>query len=250
VLSLPHVNIVQDGMLNPKMRFDPRTFQWIGRLREQFQVGVVSKKSGVNSIAGAKSKALIAGATAANSPTALNPRILNLLAGTKFKIVSGYRGTDEIAIAWERGEVDVLTTGWDNIVRRYGDRLKAGLIHPIYVYGTRRVSELGQVPVISEFGRTADETAFLRIYTIGTEIGRALAAPPNVPKERIQMWRMAFEKMLGDPDFQKTTRQGEVWINSLKGEELAAKVADVTALPSEQVTKARQFYDQLQATGR
>ena len=50
------------------------------------------------------------------NPTGLNPRILNALAGTKFKIVTGYKGTGETKIAWERGEVDVMTMGWDFII--------------------------------------------------------------------------------------------------------------------------------------
>ena len=247
VLSLPHLNIVQDGLLNPKMRFDPGKFQWIGRLREQIQVGVASPKSNVRSLADAKSTELIAGGTAANNPSALNARILNALAGTRFKIVTGYKGTHEVSIAWERGEVDVLTVSWDTITRRYSEELKAGIINPLYLYALQRPPELAHVPLIIEFGRNDAERAFLQIYTIGTEIGRSLAAPHGVPKDRVAVWRVAFAKMIDDPEFKAAVSRGNIPMNPLDGETLASTVAKVVALPADTIAKAREFYGQLLA---
>ena len=245
VLSVPHLNIVQDGLLNPKMRFDPGTFQWIGRLQEQQQVGVASSKSNVRSLADAKTREVIAGGVALNNPTALNARILNVLAGTKFKIVTGYKGTREISIAWERGEVDVFTASWDTFTRRYGDQVKQGLIYPLYVYAMQRPLALADVPLITDFGRNEDDKAFLQIYTIGTEIGRSLAAPPGVPKDRVDIWRAAFVKMLDDPEFKHAVSQGSIPINPLDGETLAAMVSKVVTLPVKTVAGARKFYDRL-----
>jgi tripartite-type tricarboxylate transporter receptor subunit TctC len=245
VLSVPHLNIVQDGLLNPKMRFDPGKFQWIGRLREQQQVGVASSRSNVRSLADAKTREVVAGGVAHNNPTALNPRILNVLVGTKFKIVTGYKGTHEISIAWERGEVDVLTTSWDTFTRRYGEQVKQGLINPLYVYAMQRPQELAHVPLITEYGRNEGERAFLQIYTVGTEIGRSLAAPPGVPKERVDVWRAAFVKMLDDPEFKSAVSKGNIPINPLNGETLASLVAKVVTLPIETIDGARKFYDRL-----
>jgi tripartite-type tricarboxylate transporter receptor subunit TctC len=115
VLAMPHVNIVQDGLLNPRAMFDPAKFQWIGRVAGVRQVGVASSRSKARSLEDAKRRELVAGGSGVNNPPGFNPRILNALAGTKFKIVTGYKGTSEVAIAWERGEVDVLTTSWDII---------------------------------------------------------------------------------------------------------------------------------------
>ncbi len=102
--------------MNPRAQFDPARFQWIGRLASVVQVGVASSQSKARSLEDAKRRELIAGASGVTNPTGLNPRILNALAGTKFKIVTGYKGTSEARIAWERGEVDVVTTSWDGII--------------------------------------------------------------------------------------------------------------------------------------
>ena len=250
VLSLPHANIVQDGLLNPKVQFDPSRFQWIGRVTDALQVGVASTQSKARTLEDAKKREIIAGASGINNPTGLNPRILNALAGTKFKIVTGYKGTGETKIAWDRGEVDVMTVGWDYITARYGDQLKAGVIHPLYLYGMRRPPELAEVPSITEFGRTDAEKAFLQIYTIGAEIGRSLALPPGVPAERVAIWRAAFMKMLDDPDFKQAVGKGNLRLDPLDGATLAASVSAVVTLPKETIAQAGAFYERLLAEVR
>jgi tripartite-type tricarboxylate transporter receptor subunit TctC len=250
VVSLPHINIVQDGLLNPNVRFDPRQFQWIGRVAHSVQVGVISSKAKVRSIADARTRELVAGGVGANNSTALNPRILNVMAGTRFKIVSGYKGTGDVMLAWERGEVDVVTTNWDLIVARYGDQVRAGLVHPLYVYATERQPIFPDVPLVTEFGRTDAEKAFLQIYGIAPAIGRALAFPPGVPAERVAMWRTAFTKMLDDPDFKQAVARGGIRLEPLDGPTLAASVAAVVSLPKDRIAQAAAFYERLLAEVR
>jgi tripartite-type tricarboxylate transporter receptor subunit TctC len=247
VLSMPHLNIVQDGLLSSRVQFDPGKFQWIGRIRDQVQVGVASAKSNARSIEDAKTKVLVAGGVGANNPSALNPRIVNVLVGTKFKIVSGYKNTSEVAIAWERGEVDVFTNSWDIIAARVADQLKAGLVHPLYVYALKRPADLRDIPLINEFGRNDAEKAFLEIYSIGTEIGRSLAAPPGMPMDRLDAWRAAFMTMLEDSEFRAAVSKGNLRLDPLAGQQLASMVANVVSLPPDTVAKAREFYDRLLA---
>jgi len=123
--------------------------------------------------------------------------------------------------------------------------LKRGEVHPLYVHAMQRPAELADVPLISEFGRTDEQKAFLQIYTIGTEIGRSLAAPPGMPKQRTAMWRTAFQKMLADSEFKDAARKAHMPINPLTGEELAIKVAAAMALPAAKIEQARSFYKRL-----
>ena len=250
VLSLPHANIVQDGLLNPRAQFDPARFQWIGRMASVCRWAWRRTSPRRASLEDARRRELIAGASGVTNPTGLNPRILNALAGTKFKIVTGYKGTSETRLAWERGEVDVVTTSWDGIAERYGDQLKAGLIHPLYVYSMTRPPELAGVPSITDFGRNDAEKAFLQIYTIGTEIGRSFAFPPGVPAHRVAMWRAAFTKMLDDPEFRRAVAKGNIRLAPLEGATLAASVATVVGLPKDTIAQAAEFYERLLAEVR
>ena len=248
-IIIPQVNIVQEGLLNPNAQFDPRKFQWIGRLTTQVQAGVVSAKSKARSLADAKTRELVAGGYGTTNPTTLNPRILNALAGTKFKIVGGYKGTADVMIAWERGEVDVLTISWDSLIARYANDVMRVAI-PIYLNAVKAPPELAHVPLIADFGRNNSEKAFLQIYSIGAGIGRSLAAPPDVPKERLGMWRVALTKMLDDSEFKAAVRKANIRIEPLEGEALAESVAKVLTLPAETVAEARKFYNSLLADVR
>ena len=109
----------------------------------------------------------------------------------------------------------------------------------------KRPAELSDVPLVMEFARNADEIAFLQIYTVGTEIGRSLAAPPGVPNERVQVWRHAFMKMLESSEFKEALMKGNVRLDPLDGGTLASRIAEVANLPAETIVRAREFYDHL-----
>src|SRR5215475_5438976 len=244
VLIVPGVNIIQEGMLTSNAQYDLGSFYWIGRMISQIQVGLVWSKSGVTSIEGAKSKELIAGGVG-NNPTTLNPRLLNRLIGTKFRIVAGYRGTGDLLLAWERGEVDVITTSWDVVLARYSEQVKGKLAIPLYVNAVTRPGNLPDVPLMTEFGQTDGDKAFLEIYSVGAGIGRSLAAPPGVPQERIEAWRAAFTKMLADEGFKESVRSGTLRLDPLDGAAMTRSVQKVVSLPPETVDKARKFYEEL-----
>jgi tripartite-type tricarboxylate transporter receptor subunit TctC len=211
---------------------------------------VASSQSRARTIEDARQRELIAGASGVTNATGLNPRILNALAGTKFKIVTGYKGTNDARLAWERGEVDVVTTSWDGILERYGDQYRAGLIHPLYVYGMTRPPELAGIPSITEFGRNDAEKAFLQIYTVGAEIGRAFAFPPGVPPQRVALWRGAFAAMLDDPEFKRAVAKANIRVTPLVGATLEARVSKVVGFPKETIAQAATFYDRLLAEVR
>jgi tripartite-type tricarboxylate transporter receptor subunit TctC len=246
VVIVPQVNILQDGLLTSNPQYDPRGFRWIGRMAAQLQVGLVSSKSGVKSLEEAKSKELIAGGYG-NNPTTLNPRLLNRLIGTRFKVVAGYNGTGAVMIAWERGEVDLVTTSWDFLFARYADQVKAKTAIPLYLNAPQRSPALPDVPLMTEFGQKENDKAFLRIYDSNSFIGRALAAPPGVPDERIGAWRIAFMKMFDDPGFKETVRNGSLRLDPLSGDEMTSHLAKVLSLSPEMIAMAKKFYDDVLA---
>jgi tripartite-type tricarboxylate transporter receptor subunit TctC len=247
VLIVPQVNIVQDGLLTSNPQFDPRDFLWIGRMAAQLQVGLLSSKSGAKSLEDAKRTELIAGGYG-NNPTTLNPRLLNRLIGTKFRIVAGYKGTGDVMLAWERGEVDVVTTSWDFLFARYADQVKAKLAIPLYLNAPERHPELPGVPLMTEFGQSDPDRDFLKIYASNSYIGRSLAAAPGTPNDRIQMWRAALSSMLADKAFRDTARAANVRLDPLHGATMQDDLAQVLGLPNESISKARRFYDELLAS--
>ncbi len=248
-LTLAPVPIVQDGLFNPAAQFDPASFQWIGRLAGLVQAGVVWSKSGVTTLEDAKSKILVAGGGGLAPPT-LNPLIMNEFLGTKFKVVTGYKGTAEVAIAWEKGEVDMLTTSWDTISLRYGEKIRSGEARPLYVYSMAPVRELPSTQSIATLGRNEQENAFLQIYTVGTAIGRSLAAPPGMASELVGMWRQAFDKMIEDKDFRAATEKGGIRLDPMSGERIDGMVKSAMAQSPSNIKSAKQIYEKLTASLR
>jgi len=247
VLSVPFANVVSDGLLSDDVQFDPAGFQWIGRIKDQLLVGVVwSKRSKVNTLSDATVRELVAGSVGATTSTAINPRLLNLIVGTRFKVVTGYRGTNDVQIAWERGEVDLLQTPWDTVLDRFSDRIASGDVVPIYAFGNKAVPGFENVRLIGEvLGRNDIEKAFLKIYASSSFIGRSLMAPPGVPSERVTLLRSAFGRMLSDTAFKMEAEKDRTRLSPMGGAELGSAIAEILNYPTRHVTQAREFYRRL-----
>jgi tripartite-type tricarboxylate transporter receptor subunit TctC len=240
------INMVQDGLLNPQAKYDPRQFEWIGRLMELVQIGVASEKSGLATLADAKTKAASAGGIGASNPTSMNWKILNLMAGTKFNVVSGYKGLPDATLAWERGEVDTVMMNWETAVQRFDVQIKSGKVKPLFVYSNRQMPEVPKgLPALGEFGRNAVEKAFLDIYTVGPRFGRSLAMAAGAPPERLKAWREAFQKMLKDPEFLAEVKTRQMRHDPESGEDVAKYVTASMQYPKSVIDEAKKLYEKL-----
>ena len=91
------------------------------------EVGVAFAKSGITSIEDARKREVPSGGTGGTASSTVVPFLLNKLAGTRFKLVAGYKSANEVLLAMERGEVDMVgATGISTIIARHGERLKDG----------------------------------------------------------------------------------------------------------------------------
>jgi tripartite-type tricarboxylate transporter receptor subunit TctC len=242
ILAIPHAEVLQETVLNEKARFDAAKFSWIGRFVDVDLVGFALAKSGVTSLDVAKRRQVIVGSTGLRSVTGMVPVLFNRIAGTKFKIVVGYKGVDEMFLAQQKGEVEVVPASWVIAKVLHANDLKSGSMVAIFSTALERSAELPNTPSITEFGRNDDEKMFLRVYFAGGMVGRALAAPPGVPAERLAALRKAFDAGVADPGFAADVAKRSISINVMRGEELAARIDKVMQLTPAQVAKARKIY--------
>lgn len=245
VIILAHQEVLQETILNENARFDVRNFQWIGRYVDADYIGLASEKSGAKSLDDARSRQYVAGATGARAASALAPLAFNLFADARFKIVAGYRGTDEMFLAQERGEVDIVTATWVVIRALHAPKLASGQLVPIFAMSLDRVPELSHVPVITEFGRDEAEKTFLRIWAAGGALGRSLAAPPGVPAERVEALRTAFLASVEDDAFKAEAEQRKAALNIMSGKDLESLIAKVMTLNPDQIASTRRVYAEL-----
>lgn len=245
VVTVAHTNIVHEGLLNTEAKFDPRGFLWVGRFSSFASVGVASRKSGIRSLADTKAREVTVGAPAAQSVPGQAPIILNRIAGTKFKVVSGYRSTGDSFLALERGEVDMSGTSMDALRALHWQKIESGELNPIFVQGVRRLKEFPNAPTLGEFGSTEVEKAFLGVFNITAEVGRSIATPPGVPAERLAALRTAYRAMVADPAFLADIKKLGIVLDLLPGAELQEVIGASMKMSPATQEQARKFYQGL-----
>jgi tripartite-type tricarboxylate transporter receptor subunit TctC len=258
IATLSQTTPTDQALGQPGVQFDVRKLNWIGNLVVVNNVLYVSAKTGVATLAQAKQKPLAIGATGASSPSVLYPQVSNNLLGTKFRIVTGYPSGGDINIAVERGEVDGRgSDSWASMKSTHPDWLGDHTINFLFQIGTRHEADLPDVPLWSELGQTDEQRQVLEILSGDVAVGRPILTAPDVPPERVQALRRAFDDTLKDRSFIEAASQAHMEFNPIDGEELqnvvgkiagaspniiamvkdAIRIKDVSQLPAAQKPK-------------
>lgn len=244
LMHLVHAEVLYETLLTKDVKFNAQNYRWIGRFADADAVALATRKSGVRTIEDAKAREVTMGATGAANVFALGPLMLNQLIGTKFKIIGGYKGTSDIHIAMERGELDGAGMTLANVMTLHGDKLKTGDIVPVFAIAAKRIPDFPAVPAFTEFAKGTERT-LLEIYASSGTIGRALAFPPGVADDKLKIMREAFRKTLEDPGFLAEVKKANVPITPLSGEEIAAEIDRIMKTPAQEIEAARRLHESL-----
>ena len=214
---------------NPEqMHFDSRKFGWLGTMSTITDVLAVFRSSGVQSIADARTKELTIGATAVIATNSLQPALSNALLGTKFRIVKGYNGgSDPMTLAMERGELDGRANSWASwkLLRR--SWIEENLLSFLLQFGPRAPDLPPGVPAMADLVTTPRDKAFVSMLDITQYTGRAMFTTPDVPGERLEALRAAFDATMADPAFVAEMTRLSFDLRPQKGAELQAAIERV-----------------------
>lgn len=243
VLGLFHHALLVNQVLDARAGdFDVTKFNWIGRMATRLNVGVTWHTSGVRSIEDAKKIAVVLGGTAPTATSAMVPRAINHAAGTRFKVVLGYRGSADMNLAMERGETQGMATGaWFDLVRDHPDWLKNEKIFVIFQISTKRNADLTNVPILADLAGNDDDRKLLDLLGRTEDVGRAFPVGPKVPPDRVAILRSAFARMMADPGFLREAKRLNFETDVMNGEELQTFIANVGGFPPELRTTARRI---------
>jgi tripartite-type tricarboxylate transporter receptor subunit TctC len=175
--------------------------------------------------------------TGTGSPSEGYPKLLNALAGTKFKIISGYPGSTQGMLAAERGEVDGGLTSWNTLKRTKQSWIENKEVNLLVQYANARHPELRDVPTLLELARTPEGRQVLAFYVSGAELGRSLLAPPGIPAERVKVLRAAFDAMVKDPEFLAEIEKSGQEFQPASGAEVQRLVEEVATVPRDIVER-------------
>ncbi len=231
-----------DSMTNTNAKVDVSKMHYVGRVVTNIDVGAALSKVGITSFEDARKKSYSVGASGGGSTTVLFPTALNTYAGAKFRLVRGYRGTNDILLAMERGEVDIVGAyGLPGILVSHPGWVSGGEATIIYQASLKRHRLLPNVPALPELALSDEGRDVLRAAASTGEIGRSIITTPGVPPERLAALRTAFQAMLKDPDFLAACEKRHLMVDGATGEDMDAIVQETLRLPRSVAEKIGQM---------
>jgi len=224
--------------------YDTRRFNWIGRIIATTATLFTWHTSGTKTLADLKSRETLVASTGPLSQAEINSTMLNGVVGTRFKLIRGYRGSGEAALAVERGEADGTLMPWEFLKSAHADWIRDGKISIVTRYVRRPITERPEVRSVYELAETTEQANVLRLFLGADEMGHPIAMPPEAPRDRIDAVRSALMAMVKDPDFLADAAKRKLDLLPGRHDELEKTVAEAFAASSAEIDIARKYYKQ------
>ncbi len=225
---------LQQAAGDKRIQFDTTKFIYIGNPASENNTTATWHASGVKTIEDARRREVTMGATG-GSTSSQYPKAMNALLGTKFRIILGYPGGNDINLAMERGEVDGRgSNSWASWKTTRAHWLAEKKINILVQIGLQKAADLPDVPLLMDLAANDNDRILLRLLSASTHIGRPVFTTPETPPERIKALRDAFDAMVRDPAFLEQAKRENFDIDAVSGEALQGLVAEIVAMPKEQ----------------
>ncbi len=241
-LGAPLNTIPLMQVLDPaKTQFNCAEFQWIGTVASPTNVLVTWHEAGIKSLAEAKQKEVLIGATTPGTTMEMYPLMANSLFGTKFKVITGYQGGAEINVAMERGEVQGRgSNSYMSYMFQNADWIKEKKINVLFQMTLKRDPLLPDVPALIELAETDEQRQVVALLATTETIGRPLIAPPGTPADRVAILRKALSDAVTDSGFLEDAKKARLEVQPIAGEEMQKMVLGLVNAKPEVVEKYKQ----------
>jgi tripartite-type tricarboxylate transporter receptor subunit TctC len=244
VLFHPQSAHPQTQVLGSKgIKFDVRKYSYLGRTASQNSGIFVWHTVPAKTLMDVRTHEVIIGASGRGSETYQDPTIINSVLGTKFKVITGYKGGGEMDLALERGETTGDAGPILSVFVRKQHWLQKNLIRFLVQTGAERHPRLPDVPLLTELARNDQERAVFEFMSARATIGRTLVAGPGVPADRVAALRKAMADTLKDPAFLAETEQRHMDVIPASPQEVEAAVKVVFDTPPEVIARVKKALD-------
>jgi tripartite-type tricarboxylate transporter receptor subunit TctC len=195
-------------------KFDALKFTWLGSMGQETALCSTWRTSGIKTIDDAKSHEVLVGSTGQASGSYQFPILLNAIFGTRFKPLLGYPDSGAIGLAMERGEIQGYCSFTLSAIKSARPQwLSEKQINILAQLTTRKNPELPDVPLIMDMTDDPIAKAAMTLVFADQEIGRPVAGPPDIPKERADALRAAFMATMKDPAFLEEAKRSSMDID-------------------------------------
>lgn len=236
---------VMQPLYDPKLKskYDPQQFNYLASANSSTRICATFQSSKTKTFADALKQKTIVGASQAGGSSRDHPAFMNSLLDAKFNIVSGYKGTVDIILAMEQGEVDGLCGyDWSSFKTQRSEWLRDGKVNVLVQVGLDPTAELTKmgVPQIWDFVKD-EETRNIIELIVGEQVfGRPYVTPPGVPADRVALLRSAFAKTLVDEQFLADAKKARLQVIPTSGERVQQLVDKIYKTPEALVKKAKE----------
>ena len=234
--NLPFQAVLGD----PAIRFDMTQFGWIGNPEVTNRVCAQRPDTGVETARDLFERQLLVGGAGAGGALSTIPQLLSRMLGLKLKLIEGYEGPRDVLLAMERKELDGVCMSVTAIENIRPGWMADGRIRLLFNMEPKPLPGT-KVPSIFDLTRSDEERQMLTLFSTGVLFGRPIVTPPQVPKELTATIKAAFEKAMQDPELIAKARTAGLEIGVVRGDELAATMADLLKTPRPVVERMKQF---------
>ena len=224
--------------------FDPARFQYLASADNATRVCITHERSQIRTFEDAQRQKAIMGASAAGGSTRDYVNMHKKSAGAMFELVSGYKGTADIQLAVERGEVDGLCgLDWSSLKSQRPDWVRNKTVNILLQVNLEPEAELTRlgVPQVWKYIGNEDDRKAVELV-IGQQVfGRPYLAPPGVPAEQVRILRAAFAATMADKDFLADAERTRIDVVPSTGEQVQQLVERIYATPKPIVERAKEL---------
>lgn len=235
-ILMPIAGVEVQPFVEPKkVKFDPTKVHWLGNMTQLQSYVAVWHTVPVRTWQDARTREVTFGATGTGSETYLTPMMMNALLGTKFKVITGYKGIAKVNLALERGEVEGRGGGWTPTMRPewFKTPHKIRLLAQV---GDTKLDEawkgvnIADVPLLKNLPDDEEDRQLLSL--LSRVLARPLCVAPEVPKARVDALRKAFDDTMKDPETIAEIKKRKLQIiNPMTWQEVTAHVQRIADLP-------------------
>jgi tripartite-type tricarboxylate transporter receptor subunit TctC len=235
---------LQQLLGKPGIEFDARKFEYIGvPAQDNYMLGV-NKSTGITSIdQWLSSKTVVKlGGVGVGSATDDIPKVLGAAIGLPFQLVSGYKGTADVRLAFNSGEIQGVCNSWESFKATWSKELASAEVIVVLQNVAKPHPDQPRLPLAINYAKTEEAQKLVRalIHSVGPT-ARPYVLPPGTPKDRVQILRKAFIDTVKDPEFLADANKARLDINPLEGAELEKNVHEVFNLDPKLVPRAKEI---------
>ncbi len=213
-------------------KFDGRKFSWIGSMGKLQNVCATWHQSPIKTVADARAREVVVGASGVTSNSSIMPRIANEVLGTKFKVINGYDPSSGLNKALESGEVEgICGLGWSTLTASRPDWVRDNRLNVMVQFGFEKLPDLPNVPSALDLITDPEKRAILELILVRQETGRPILGPPDMPADRLAILRSAFDATMKDAEFLTEAKKLHLDIDPLNANAVEKLLANAYNAP-------------------